>query len=371
MLRETLNEEVGKAAVFTGLGVPFSIRTYPIPEVEPNAILVKTSLAAICGSDLHRFHGRGAPTAVPSIIGHESVGRVFKLGKDVTSDTAGNKLDVGDRIVYTYFSYCGHCYYCLNKRATLCEKRLALSGGLACDKPPYFNGAFAEYLYLRPGMATFKVPADLSDSILAPINCSLSTVFHGAEKIGVRSGDVVLIQGAGALGMYAVAVAREMGASRIIVVDFVEKRLELAKKFGADYVVNGTEFATSDSRVNEVKKITGAGVDVGFEFTGVADAVREGLRMLRKGGRYLVVGALASNSITQLDVSSIVLNELRIEGNMNYEAWVLPKVLNLLSRSHDKYPFDEIVTHKLPLEKINEAFKLADGREGLRIGLEP
>jgi threonine dehydrogenase-like Zn-dependent dehydrogenase len=315
-------------------------------------------------------HGRGAPTAVPSIIGHESVGRVFKLGNNVKFDAAGEKLGVGDRIVYTYFAYCGRCYYCMNKQATLCENRLALSGGLPCDKPPHFNGAFAEYVYLRPGMAVFKAPDELSDSVLAPINCSLSTVFHGAQKIGVRAGDVVLIQGAGGLGIYAVAMAREMGASTIIVTDFVEKRLQLAKEFGADWVVNGTEFATPDSRINEVKKIARAGVDVAFEFTGVADAFREGLGMLRKGGRYLVVGGLASNSIVQLDVSSIVLSEFRIEGNMNYEAWVLPRVLKLLSRTRGKYPYEKIVTHKLPLEKINEAFKLADSRECLRVGLE-
>ena len=93
--------------------------------------------------------------------------------------------------------------------------------------------------------------------------------------------------------------------------------------------------------------------------------------MLRKGGRYLAVGGLANNSIVQFDVSSIVVNEFRIEGSMMYEAWVLPRVLNLLSRTRGKYPFEQIVTHKFPLEKINEALKLADSRECLRVGLEP
>jgi len=369
-LCETLNQELGRAGVFNGVGEPFSIRTYPLPEVKPDAILVKTSLATICGSDLHRLHDRGT-TPAPSIIGHESVGTVFRVGSNVKFDATGEKLGVGDRIVYTYFAFCGRCYFCMNKRPTLCENKLRLSGGLGCDKPPHFNGAFAEYIYLRPGIAVFKAPDELSDSVLAPINCSLSTVFHGAQKIGVLPGDTVLIQGAGGLGIYAIAVAKEMGASTVIVTDFVEKRLELAKEFGADCVVSGTDFTTPESRIDEVKKVARQGVDVAFEFTGVADAFREGLRMLRKGGRYLAVGALANNSIVQVDLSSIVLNEFRIEGNMMYEVWVLPRVLKFLSRTRDKYPYEKIVTHKLPLEKINEAFKLAESRECLRVGLEP
>jgi len=366
-----MSVEFGRAGVFNGVGEPFSLQTYPLPEVEPDAILVKTGLATICGSDLHRLHGGGAPTPVPSIIGHESVGTVFRLGRNVKYDAAGEELAVGDRIIYPYFAFCGRCYYCMTGRPTLCDKKLTLSGGLPSDKPPHFNGAFAEYIYLRPGIVVFKAPDELTDPVLAPINCSLATVFHGAQKIGVQSGDVVLVQGAGALGIYAIAVAKEMGASTVIVTDFVEKRLELAKQFGADFVVNGAEFASADSRIDEVRKIAGVGVDVAFEFTGVADAFREGLRMLRKGGRYLAVGGLASNSIVQVDLSSIVLNEFRIEGKMMYEVWVLPRILKLLSRTRNKYPYERIVTHQLPLEKINEAFRLADSRECVRVALEP
>lgn len=362
----------GKAAVFQAPESDFLITEYEVPKPEPNSVVIDVSMATICGSDLHRYHGRGAPTPKGAIIGHESVGRIASLGAGVTTDYTGKKVQVGDRVTYCYFSYCGRCYYCLNKQATACLNRFALSGGLSSEQPPHFNGSFAEYIYLRPGMAFFKVPDDLPDEVLAPVNCALSSVYHGISKIGgVPYGGYVLVQGAGGLGTYAAAIAKHMGAEKVIVEDKVRSRLETIRKFGADETVEvqGTDSA---ERIKTVKELTGGrGADLAIEVSGAPGLIDEGFRMLRRRGRYLEIGCVSSESQATIDFSTVVLNELKVLGNLNYEAWVIPQVLKFLQSTMDVFPFREMVTHRFSLEQASEAIKVADQRTGLRVALVP
>jgi len=364
----------GKAAVFEGPGKPFSIRSYPLPTVEKSALLVKIGMATICGSDLHRMRGFGK-TAVPSIIGHESTGRIAALGDDVQTDVLGKHVEVGDRIVYPYFKNCGRCHTCLSKELAMneCENRLGLSGGISCADPPHFNGAFAEYLYLRPGWIFFKVPEELSDEVVTPLNCALSTIIHGVTKIGgTPPGGTVVIQGAGALGLYASVYSKEMGAGRVIVIDKVRERLETVRRFGADETVSLEDVKEPDKRVEEVLRLNGdVGVDLVVEVSGAPDVMPEGIKMLRKGGRYLEIGSITTEARSTIDVFLIAFRELNILGNMNYDAWVIPQALSFLLKTQDKYPLKQLITHKFSLDRIDDAFEVATSRRGERVAITP
>ena len=162
--------------MFFGPGKPFEIREVTLPEIEPDAVLIRVSLANVCGSDLHFWRG-DAPLRLPEdgwIFGHEMTGRVAKLGARVKTDSLGRPLQEGDRVAYTYFYPCGRCYACLNKEPAACPAKIERPRGPA--EFPHFHGAFAEYYYLRPGGALFKVPDELPDAMVAPVNCALAQV---------------------------------------------------------------------------------------------------------------------------------------------------------------------------------------------------
>ncbi len=352
--------KTGRAAIYHGLGKPMEIKEYPVPEPEPGAILVRTRRADICGSDLHMWRGDvdlaalGQP--LPVILGHEMVGAVEKLGEGVTTDSAGQPLAEGDRVVHRYFVPCGRCRACLKGNDAACPSAYLTVVNL-CEPPPHFRGAYAEYYYLIPNQTVFKVPDDLPDEIVAPANCALSEVIYGLEKVKFSFGETVAIQGAGGLGIYATAVAREMGAAKVIVIDGIEERLELAKAFGADEIIDMREFKEPYQRSGRVKELTGGwGADVVVEVVGFPQVIPEGIDMLGNGGRYLELGNVSPLKYFEFDPSSLVINGKSIFGVALYTAEALKKALDFLLRTRSKYPFDKILACCYPLEEINRAF---------------
>ena len=347
----------GKAAVFFGPGKPFEIREVPIPEVEPDAVLVKVALATVCGSDLHFWRG-DAPLRLPDdgwIFGHEMTGRVAKLGARVKTDSLGRPLKEGDRVAYTYFYPCGRCHACLNNEPAACPAKIERP--LGPSQFPHFHGAFAEYYYLRPRGALFLVPDSLSDALVAPVNCALSQVIFGLAKAGLRFGGSVVIQGAGGLGVQAAAVARDMGAATVIVIDQLAGRLELARAFGADHTINLKEVAERKDRVALVRTWTGGnGADVACDFVGFPQVIPEGIEMLRSGGTYLEVGTISRGAKVELEPSLLVWGSKKIVGMLQYDPWAIPRALDFLVRNRARWPFDRLLSHTYPLEKINEAF---------------
>jgi len=351
----------GKAAVFFGPGKPFQIREITLPEIEPDAVAIRVSLANVCGSDLHFWRG-DAPLRLPEdgwIFGHEMMGRVAALGKNVKNDSLGRPLKDGDRVAYTYFYPCGRCYVCLNKEPANCPAKIERPRGPA--EFPHFHGAFAEYYYLRPGGHLFKVPDELSDELVSPVNCALSQVIYGLHQAGLRFGGSVVIQGAGGLGIQAVAVAKDMGAATVIVVDQIPGRLELARAFGADHTLSAVDLPTADRRVEAVKELTGGfGADVVADLVGYPDVIPEGLRMLRGGGCYLEVGSIAPGNLFSYDATALVRGNVRFVATSNYSPWALDQSLAFLRRNLRRFPFERIVSHVFPLERISEGFRQAD-----------
>ena len=351
----------GKAAV-TREGVRgMAITQYEVPEPGPDEVLVQVTMASLCGSDLHMWRGE-VPwfQRAPGIQGHEMCGRVAKLGAHRKADSLGRPLREGDRVAYAYFIPCGECWACLGGTSG-CPNRYRTRNTLTADDPPHFLGAFAEYYLLKATQWVFKVPDGLPDELVAPVNCALSQVVYGLQQIGVWLGDTVVVQGAGGLGIYACGVAKDMGAGRVIVIDAIPERLALARQFGADEVIDFKQMPAKADRVRRVRELTGGfGADVVVEVAGIAGIVQEGLEMTRVGGRYLWMGNIVPGVAAEIVPHDAVRQPKTIRGVLAYDRWVIPRALDWVSRTREKYPFAKLVGARFPLEQINEAFEQAE-----------
>jgi threonine dehydrogenase-like Zn-dependent dehydrogenase len=357
-----------RAAIFSGVRKPFEMREYELPQVEPRAALVKVALANLCGSDLHIWRGE-SPFPVGTVGGHEMTGRIAVLGDELRNDAMGKPLEEGDRVVYPYFMFCGTCKPCLHGRRTACQRKNSYWATPA-DRSPHFRGAYAEYYYSPPGNPIFKVPDALSDEMVSAANCALSQVIYGLSEASLKFGDSVVIQGAGGLGIYCASVAKEMGAGITIVLDRDPGRLDLAKDFGADELLNVTEFKETKVIVSRIRELTGGqGADVVMGLAGVPSAVFEGLRMLGPGGRMIEIGNVGMGGMTEIDPGYMVLRGIDLKTVVTYEPWALGAALDFLARNRERLPFDRILSHKFPFDRINEAFERADRGEILRAAL--
>lgn len=349
----------GKAAIYLGPGKGYDVRELEGPDPEPDGIVVRVSMAGICGSDLHIWRGDSPAFGMlaNTVVGHEMTGRVAALGRNITTDSLGRPLKEGDRVCYAYFYPCNRCYQCNRGEFAACPaKVLRMSGGISP-----FQGAYAEYYYLKPGHWVFKVPDELPDEVVTPVNCALSQVTFGLHQAGLRFGDTVVIQGAGGLGLNACAVAKEMGADRVIVLDGLAPRLELARRFGADEVIDIREYPEPLARVQRVLDLTSQrGGDVVCEFVGLPEVITEGVLMTRQGGTYLEIGNISFGRSAPFDPSNLVWGSKKIVGVVMYDPWVIPEALDFLVRTRGKYPFGDVVSHKYPLDDINRAFEEAE-----------
>jgi threonine dehydrogenase-like Zn-dependent dehydrogenase len=361
-------------AAMMGPRQPFALQDYPVPEPGPGAILVKVMLANICGSDLHLWRGDYKPPDAGSAkfrsAGHEMAGVVAQLGEGVATDTAGQPLHVGDRIVYRYFYPCQRCRTCLRGRTPRCPN--ALRHRHPPDVWPHFNAAYGQYFYLQPEHTVFKLPDNVTEDMAGPANCALSQVIYGLEQAGAGIGDHVVVQGVGGLGINAIAVARERGAEQVIVIDGLEDRLELARAFGADQIIDLKTYATPEDRIKRVKQLTdGWGADVVLELVGHPRVIPEGLMMLGSGGTYVEIGNICQGPTCTFDASILVHGGKRILGVMWYDAQSLWKAVQLLSRRQDRYPFQRVLSHKYPLREIDTAFAEQDAGRVHRAALLP
>ncbi len=354
-----------KAAVVIEFGKPLQIRDYPIPDVEPNGILVKVEMAGICGSDVHQWHGKTTmKPPLPNIPGHETIGRIVKLGEGRTHDATGEPLKVGDRIIWAHVE-CGECYWCkIARQPTLCVKRIYY-GLQGADKYPHLLGGFAEYEYVIPKAEVVKVPDELIEEEIIGVGCAFRTAVAAYERLGgIAVQDIVLIQGAGPIGLYSTLLAVEGGAKKVIVVGAPQKRLELAKRWGANHTINIDEVPDPLKRKDIILKLTnGRGPDVIVEASGVVEAFKEGLDIIRKGGRYLIIGQTTEITV-QIQPSLIVSKGLDIIGSMGATIPHYYKALQFVKTKREKYPFGVIVTNKYSLEQATEALTgMESGKE--------
>lgn len=283
-----------RAAVMEKPLTPVVVQELPEPALEPGAAWLETIYSEVCGTDVHLYHGRLAEVPYPIIPGHINVGRVAETNGPV-HDVDGRVLRPGDVVVFLDVNEtCHDCWYCLvAKASTRCPHRKVY--GITYGLNDGILGGWSEKIYLKPGVKIVTLPESIPPAAFIGGGCGLPTAFHAIEQAQIRLGDTVVVQGCGPVGLNAVILAQLVGALKVIVVGAPKLRLDLAREFGADAVIN-IETTSPEQRLAAVQELTqGRGADVVIEATGVPEAVREGMAMTRDAGTYVVVGQYTDN----------------------------------------------------------------------------
>jgi threonine dehydrogenase-like Zn-dependent dehydrogenase len=348
-----------KAAVLAGWRQPLEVREYQdVRAVAPGEALVRVEMAGICGTDVHLWLGQ-LPIPIPVILGHETAGRVEQLGAGLEKDWRGELLKVGDRVTWASSIMCGECFYCRQKaQPTRCIARKAYGISYSANEAPHLRGGYAEKILLRAGTGIFRIPDDLSTEAVIGAGCGLVTAIHGLERAPIAWGDVVVIQGSGPVGLAALTVSRQAGAARVVVIGGPRHRLELARAFGADAVIDIQEVSDPAERRRLILAETGPyGADAVIECVGHPDAVSEGLELCRDGATFLVLGQYADAGNIPFNPHTITRKQLRMVGSWGFEARHVDRALTLLARAGLQEKFAAEVTRRFPLEEANKALE--------------
>lgn len=362
------------------------VREYTIPPLQPGGLLMQIEMSGICGTDKHTYRGETTQyggtvneqtSPFPLIPGHENVGIVVDVTPTAV-DFYGNRLQVGDRITMCPDVVCGTCYNCRHIFGySWCENWRGYGNSFRATEQPLMGG-WAEYMVIIPEAFVYKVPDGLSPEIAVYTEIMACTFaldkakeFSSIAAEGFLSGDSVLIQGLGPLGLCHLIKARMMGAGTIIAIDRSNYRLEMARQFGADYLLN-VEETTADERIELVRQWTqGRGVDVAIECVGYPEAVPEALHMIRRGGMYVLEGVFVDMGDIALNPHLIVSKSLRLIGLSNHPFTGYGASMELLLRYQDSMPLDKFVTHRFSLEQAQEAIDTALNLEGMKVVFEP
>jgi len=344
-----------KAAVFREVNQPMEVEDIDVAKPGPREVLIRTVAAGVCHSDLHFFNGT-YPGVTPMVLGHESAGIVEQVGSDV------HYVKPGDHVITCLSVFCGHCEHCLTGHMSLCqepetrrgkddEPRISQSGGALGQ---FANlGSFAENMLVHEH-AVAKIREDMPMDRAALIGCGVTTgvgaVIHTA---GVEPGSTVAVIGCGGVGLSCINGAAIAGASRVIAVDRVPSKLELARKFGATDVVDAGE----GDPIEAVKELSGGGVHYSFEAIGLKITAEQAFGMLRNGGTATVIGMIPPGDMVSLHGPDFLL-EKKIQGSFmgsNRFRVDMPRFVELYLQG--KLHLDDMVSSHIKLSDINDAFK--------------
>lgn len=342
------------------------LKNFDLPDPGPGEVLLRVRRANVCGSDVHAFNYE-SPSLRHSVLGHEFVGEIAVLGAGVTVDFAGEPVNAGDRVVPVYFVTCRKCVACRRGLFNACLNSLR-EWSQPPDVPPHFRGGFATHFLVTQDHYFYKVPEHLADQAVAGANCGLAQVIFALDRAGLGAGDSLVVQGAGGLGLYASAVGKERGA-RVIVVEGMPDRLELARAFGADVTVDMTKHVTVEERVAELARHTdGEGGDVVLEVTGVAPAFAEAVQLVRVGGAVVSMGNLNVGQAHEILIAPGVITRKNVDiiGCLRYDPWYLRAALQFLGRHYDRYPFDALSDHDYALTDVVDAIHSGERRSVAR-----
>jgi propanol-preferring alcohol dehydrogenase len=319
-----------KAAVVTQFGLPLQVQEREIPTPGPHEVLVHIEFSGLCGTDIHAAHGDWpAKPSLPFVPGHEGVGRIEKVGSDVTIRT------VGQRVAIAWLgSACGTCRHCINGWETLCEQQQ--NSGYSVD------GTFAEYAVVPAGFATV-VPDGVTSREAAPLTCAGVTTFKAVKVARVAPAETVAIFGIGGLGHLALQYARIAGGF-VIAVDLEEAKLEMATELGADHVVNAR---TSDP-VAAIQALGGADVTIVLAASPIA--FDQAFRSLRRGGRMVCVAMPADNGVMTLPIFDTVIGGKSVIGSIVGNRNDLADVFALHAAGRTR-----VVIEDRKLDEVNEA----------------
>ena len=341
-----------KAAVFREVNVPMEIEEVTVSKPGPREVLIRTKAAGICHSDMHFFNG-SYPGKLPMVLGHESAGIVEQVGSDV------HYVKPGDHVITCLSVFCGHCDQCLTGHLSLCQEPEMSRGKEEeprishNDQPltPFAQlGSFAEMMLVHEH-ALVKVREDMPMDRAALIGCGVTTgigaVIHTAS---VEPGSTVAVIGCGGIGLSAINGAALAGASRIIAVDMVASKLELARKFGATDLVD----ASDGEAIENVRELTGGGVHYSFEAIGLKATAEQAFRMLRPGGTATVIGMIPPGQMVELHGVDF-LAEKKIQGSMmgsNRFRVDMPRFVDFYLQG--KLHLADMISNRIALSDINE-----------------
>lgn len=351
-----------KAAVFVERGA-IRLREVPRPEAGVGQALVKVTLTTICGTDVHILKGE-YPVKPGLVVGHEPVGVIEEIGAGLTG------FAKGDRVIIGAITPCGQCRACLSGDGAQCSHggdSFEPIGGWRFGNT--INGCQAEYVLVPDAQANLaKIPDGLHDEDVILCPDIMSTGFSAVERGKVKIGDAVVVFAQGPIGLCATAGARLAGASLIIGVDSVPKRLEQAQRMGADVVLDHTQ----QDVVAEIKRLTGGGADVAIEALGTPKTFENCLRSVRAGGTVSSLGVYSGHLQIPLETFAAGLGDHTIVTTLCPGG--KERMRRLMSVINAKrLPFRDLVTHTFPLDRIEEAYELfANQRDGvMKVAIRP
>jgi threonine dehydrogenase-like Zn-dependent dehydrogenase len=361
------------------------LRRYPVPvALEPGAVVLRVLASGICGTDKHTYlgeteqyvgtdHERSTP--FPIIQGHENVGVVEAVGEQALAFD-GTALAVGDRVVPAPNWACGRCSFCMRGFPYyMCRKLEDYGNSLTSERPPHLFGGWAELLYLLPGTPIFRVPDELPTEVavlteLMSVTHSLDLVVRMPRPGGFVAGDTVAVLGVGPLGLLHAAKAHLLGAGRVLALDRVPFRAELALELGADDAI---AVELPEEAVAAVRAATdGVGADVVVDASGRAETFDVALSLVRDGGTVVEVGAFVDTGERPVNPAVICARNMTIVGVGGEDARAYEGTMRLLARHHRSLPFARAVTHRFPLERACEAIETALHGDGvMKVVIEP
>jgi len=320
-----------KAAIWYG-GKDIRIEKVPLPKIKDDEVLVKIQAVSICGSDLHAYLGVSKRRIPPLVMGHEFSGEIVKLGKKVKN------LSEGERVVVESIISCGTCQLCRLGRNNICQN-LQLVG-------LHVSGAFSEYVSV-PAKKCYTLPKAVSfeeASLVEP----LAVAVHAVDLASLEKNDAIGIIGSGAIGLMTLQVAKGRSVSKIFALDTLEYRLAVARNLGATTTID----VTKEEPVQKI--LADGGVDAVFEAVGHQQTVQQGLAMVKKGGKVIIIGML--EAAMQLPMLDITVKELELHGSYGYTSDDFQQALNLIAKR--KVNVVPLITHLLPLDNIQHGFEI-------------
>ena len=340
--KRMLFQGVGKGHVLDSFETKFNLNS--------GEVLVRITLATVCGSDLHTYDGRRS-SFLPSVLGHEAVGVVEAVGDKVDTTL------IGKRVTWTLTDTCGCCKPCTDCVVPQKCENLFKYGHAALEDGSGLNGCFSSHIILREGTHIVVLPDEVPDEYAVPANCALATMVAVIESVSSKTKNV-LIQGAGLLGLYGAALLKHRGVENVCVTDIVKERLDQVEKFGARAV-----------HASELEKLPANSFDVVIEVAGVSQIISEGVKLLRPGGMYLWAGMVHDQTPLDILGVDVVKGCITIIGVHNYAAKHLEESVEFLKETHQIFPWGELVSAPLPLENLDDAFALTKERKWHRVSV--
>ena len=344
-----------KAAILQNYGEKLVLDEIDVADPAEGEVRVKMRASGVCHSDMHVIKG-DLPIPTPCVLGHEGSGTVEAVGKGVTD------LKEGDDVILSWVPPCGKCHYCIAGSTHLCEfsQMAMLTGGsrLSRGGSPLMSiqgvASFSAYTTL-PVSGCVPIHNGTTHDVACLVGCGVMTGVGAAiNTVEIRAGQSVAVIGCGGVGLNVIQGAAIRGAGQIIAIDRVPSKLELAKTFGATHLVNSNDAGVSGG----IMAATGGiGADWAFEVIGVPELITEAFMAVKRGGKVVVVGVPPVTAMVSLPAALIALAEKSVIGSLYGSANVrrdMPRMLDLYAAG--KLKLKELVSRKLPLEKINDAF---------------